>query len=251
MKRTVLISGGSRGIGLGIAQRALARGMRIILLAQNEAELTAAARDLVARGFSTETIEIQTLDLADSDEIVRRVPTFPFLQSGLFGLINNAAVEILKPFTEFTRDDLERTWRINMLAPILMTQACYPFLKMATGSVVNISSTADRAYCRLYSAYGASKAFLNSLSRHAAREFGFDGVRVNVVSPGGVDTPLMREVLDSGVFDRAEVEKEMQQIPIEQRWARIDEIAETVLFALEGPRYLHGADLRVHGGSQG
>jgi 3-oxoacyl-[acyl-carrier protein] reductase len=250
MKRTVLISGGSRGIGLGVAQRALQRGMRVILLAQDGAALETAVRGLIARGSRADDIEVQVLDLANSDEIPRRVPSFPFLQAGLFGLINNAAVEILKPFTDLTHDDLERTWRVNMLAPILMIQSCYPFLKMASGSVVNISSTADSAYFRLYSAYGASKAFLNSLSRHAAREFGFDGVRINVVSPGGVDTPLMREVLDSGVFDRAEVEKEMQQIPVEKRWAQIDEIADTVMFALEGPRYLHGADLRVHGGSQ-
>ena len=134
-------------------------------------------------------------------------------------LVNVAAIEILKPFTDFTRQDLDLTWRINMLAPILMTQACYPFLKIAQGSVVNISSTADTAYCRLYSVYGASKAFLNSLSRHAAREFGFDGVRINTISPGGVDTPLMREVLESGVFDPDETHREMQQIPIEQRSA--------------------------------
>jgi NAD(P)-dependent dehydrogenase (short-subunit alcohol dehydrogenase family) len=223
--------------------------MRVILLAQHERELKAAAEKLVGEGFPADDVEVEVLDLSDSDEISRRVPTFPSLQSGLFGLVNNAAVEILKPFNEFTRDDLELTWRVNMLAPILMTQACYPFLKIARGSIVNISSTADRTYERLYSVYGASKAFLNGLSCHAAREFGFDGVRINVISPGGVDTPLMREVLESGVFDPEETRKEMQRIPIEQRWATIEEIAQAALFALEGPGYLHGADLRVHGGS--
>jgi len=249
MKRTVLISGASRGIGLGIAHLALKRGMRVILLAQREDELKSASQKLIAESFSAADIEIQVLDVADSDAIVRRVAKFTSLQSGLFGLVNNAAIEILKPFNEFTREDLDLTWRVNMLAPILMMKACYPFLKMSKGSVVNISSTADRAYCRLYSVYGASKAFLNSLSAHAAREFGFDGVRINVISPGGVDTPLMREVLESGVFDPEETRKEMQQIPIEQRWATIEEIAEAAIFALEGPAYLHGADLRVHGGS--
>jgi NAD(P)-dependent dehydrogenase (short-subunit alcohol dehydrogenase family) len=249
MKRTILVSGASRGIGLGIARAALEHGMRVILLAQHDAELKSAAEKLFAEGFSAGDIEIEVLDLADGDQIIRRVPTFASLQSGLFGLVNCAAIEILKPFNEFTPQDLDLTWRVNMLAPILMTQACYPFLKIAKGSVVNISSTADNSYSRLYSVYGASKAFLNSLSCHAAREFGFDGVRMNVISPGGVDTPLMREVLESGVFDREEVRQEMQRIPVEQRWATIEEIAHAAMFALEGPRYLHGSDLRVHGGS--
>lgn len=249
MKRTVLISGASRGIGLGIARLALERGMRAILLAQHENELKSAADGLVAEGFSADDLEIEVLDLADSEQIIRRVPKIASIQPGLFGLVNVAAIEILKTFNEFTLQDLDLTWRVNMLAPILMTQACYPFLKVAKGSVVNISSTADRAYCRLYSVYGASKSFLNSLSSHAAREFGFDGVRINVISPGGVNTPLMREVLESGIFDPEETRREMQQIPIEQRWATIEEIAQAVMFALEGPRYLHGSDLRVHGGS--
>jgi len=249
MKRTILISGGSRGIGLGIAHLALQRGMRVILLAQREGELKSAADGLVADGFSAGDIEIEVMDLGDSDQIIHRVQALQSITSGLFGLVNCAAIEVLKPFIEFTREDLELTWRVNMLAPILMTQACYSFLKMGKGSVVNISSTADSSYSRLYSVYGASKAFLNSLSCHAAREFGFDGVRINVISPGGVATPLMREVLESGVFDPEDTRQVMQQIPIEQRWATIDEIAQAVLFAIEGPGYLHGADLRIHGGS--
>ncbi len=249
MKRTILITGASRGIGFGIARLTLQRGMRVILLAHREDELKSAAKTLVDEGFSSADIDIEVLDLADSDAIVRRVPSLPSLQSGLFGLVNNAAVEILKPFNELSRQDLDLMWRVNMLAPILMTQACYPFLKTSKGSIVNIGSTADTGYYRLYSVYGASKAFLNSLSCHAAREFGFDGVRINVVSPGGVDTPLMREVIESGVFDSEEIRQTLQQIPIEQRWATIEEIAQTVLFALEGVRYLHGSDLRVHGGS--
>src|SRR5689334_8849717 len=101
MKRTILITGGSRGIGFGIARLALGRGMRVILLAQHEDALKSAARALVAEGFAAGDIEIEALDLAESDEIIRRVPTFPSLQSGLFGLVNNAAIEILKPFNDF------------------------------------------------------------------------------------------------------------------------------------------------------
>ena len=246
-KKTVLITGGSKGIGLATAQFILEKGMRVILLARNGGRLAKVKEELVAAGFSPDDIEIAAMDMADGDEILARVPKLALLQDGLFGLVNNAASEILKRVVEYTREDLEAMWRVNMLAPILMIQACYPYLRKAGGSVVNVSSIADAERFARYSVYGASKAFLKSFSQHAGKELGFDGIRINVVSPGGVDTPLMREVEKQ--FPAEEVRQTKQRIPIEQRWADPREIAEAIYFALTGPRYFHGADLRIDGGS--
>jgi NAD(P)-dependent dehydrogenase (short-subunit alcohol dehydrogenase family) len=249
MKRnTVLVTGGSKGIGQATARLLLQKGWRVILLARDARRLAVVKKDFVAEGFAPDDIEVVALDMADAHAIKKQVPKLKLLQDGLFGLVNNAASEILKPVTAYTRDDLETMWRVNMLAPILMIQACHPFLKKARGSVVNVSSTADRAFYARYSVYGGSKAFLNSFSLHAARELGLAGIRINLVSPGGVDTPLMRSIEKK--FSRKEIKHAKSVIPMEQRWGQPEEIAATIYFALSGPRYLHGADIRVHGGSE-
>jgi NAD(P)-dependent dehydrogenase (short-subunit alcohol dehydrogenase family) len=250
MKPTVLITGGTKGIGHATAEVLLERDFRVILLARDEVGLRSTREGFISAGHAVDDIEIVVLDMADSDAIQTRVPQLQLLQDGLFGLINNAACEILKPIAEHSLHDMETMWRVNMLAPILMIRACYPFLKKARGSVVNISSISDHEHYQKYSVYGASKAFLNSFSRHAAKELGFDGIRINVVSPGAIDTPLMQSFIDNGTFSAAGIEDTKRSIPIEQRFGTPREVAETICFALTGPRYLHGADIRIHGGTE-
>lgn len=250
MKKTVLITGGSRGIGHATAQLLLEKGFRVILIARDEASLQTVRDNFVQSGFAADDIELVVLDMADSAAIQTRIPQCRLLQDGLFGLVNNAAFETLKNVTEYTLDDLEKTWRVNMLAPVLMIQTCYSLLQKADGSVVNVSSISDQEYSRGYSVYGGSKSFLNAFSRHAARELGFDGIRINLVSPGGTDTPLMQHMVDIGVFTEQHIAEAKAMIPIEQRFATPREVAETIYFALTGPRQLHGADLRIHGGCE-
>jgi NAD(P)-dependent dehydrogenase (short-subunit alcohol dehydrogenase family) len=246
-RRTVLITGGSKGIGLGTAEYLLQRDFRVILLARGEAGLEDVRRNLIAAGHSADDIETAVLDMADADAIRQRVPHLRLLQSGLFGRVNNAASEILKRVTDYALDDLEQMWRVNMRAPVLMIQACYPMLKKASGSVVNVGSISDYQYWETYSVYGGSKAFLNAFTGHAGKELGFEGIRINAVSPAGVDTPLMRQIVKQ--FDPELIKKELRATPIEQRWGKVEEVAEAIHFCLTGPKYFHGADLRIHGGA--
>jgi NAD(P)-dependent dehydrogenase (short-subunit alcohol dehydrogenase family) len=249
MKQSVLITGAASGIGWATAKLLASKGYRIILLDRNAPLMKSARDELMQRGGTTEDIDLVELDLGDIARLESWADNYPFPGAGLFGLINNAAIENLKPMVDLSVQDLDAMWRINMLAPVVLARKCLPHLKRCQGSIVNVGSIADRAYSRLYSGYGASKAFLNSFFKHAAKEIGFEGVRVNSVSPGSVDTPLMDDVLARGLFDPKDVTAEVAGIPLEQRLARPEEIAQTILFALTGPRYLHGADLRIHGGS--
>lgn len=248
MKPTALITGGSRGIGQATAGLLLEKNWRVIMLARDEAGLAAARDEFIAAGHDAGDIETAALDMADGEAIAVRVAQLRLMQDGLAGLVNNAACEILKPVCDYTPADLEAMWRVNMLAPILMIRACYPLLKRAQGAVVNVGSTVDSGHHAKYSVYGGSKAFLRTFSAHAAKELGFDGIRINVVSPGAIDTPLMQSFIDNGTFSPEEIATAKAGVPMEQRFGTAREVAEAIYFALCGPRYLHGADVRIHGG---
>ena len=244
--RTVLVTGSGRGIGRAVVLKCLEEDCHVIGVDCDDERQQQTRRLALAAGHAESSIDLHRLDLADGQAVLAEVPRWPALQGGLFGLVNNAAIQILKSIFSYSVAEMDRTWQVNMRGPLLMMQACYPFLQKARGSIVNIGSVADTGYHARYALYGGSKAFLHHASRHVARDCGFQGVRINVVSPGGTETPLMAEI--EKLFDPREIEATKKAIPIEQRWARAEEIAETVWFALSGPRYLHGADLRVHGG---
>lgn len=245
--KTVLVTGAARGIGRAIAKHLLNLGCRVILVDRNAALLRSTADDLSKLVSAPERVQSVVLDLADLDVVRARISSLPAVAEGLDGLVNNAAIEQLGRLEDFSVADIEAMFRINCLAPIVLMQTCMPALRLRRGSIVNISSVADERRAERYSVYAATKAFLKTLSRHAAIETGFEGVRINLVSPGGTETPLMDEVVER-YFSAGSVPKVLATIPMEQRWARTDEIAEAVAFALFGPRYLHAADIRVDGG---
>ena len=245
-QRTVLVTGAGRGIGRAIAIECIRQSCPVVLVGRTASALEETRQQASDAGYDISQSHIRCFDLSDADTLIQQVPQWPEIQEGLFGLVNNAVSQTLKPLAEYTLEAMEQTWRVNMRAPLLMMQACYPFLKQAQGSVVNIGSVSDTGYAAEYALYGGSKAFLNHASRHLAKELGYDGVRINLVTPGGVETPLMKESEAHHTPEAILAAK--KNIPIEQRWGRPDEIAEAVWFALDGPSYLHGADLRIHGG---
>lgn len=247
-KRTAIVTGASRGIGYAITEVLLENDVRVMMIAQAQDELIRACERLVDAGHSQDDMQVCPLDLSDPVQVQELVPWIRRLDEGLFGLVTNAAIEILKPAMTFTREELEHTWRLNILTPILLMQECYEPLKAASGSIVHVGSTADFVPNAMYSIYGGSKAFMNSFAKHAAQEMGFDGVRINVVSPGATDTPLMQSLIDAGQWSAEQIAQFKQSIPIEQRFARPREVAEAVWFALAGPRFFHGGDIRINGG---
>jgi NAD(P)-dependent dehydrogenase (short-subunit alcohol dehydrogenase family) len=245
--KTILITGGSKGIGFAVAARVLREGHRVILLARNASCLEEARTKLMAAGASTAQIHLAAVDVGDIAALKACVEKLPWLNEGLDGLVNNAAAEILHRVDDFPLEDIDRLYRVNCLVPIVLIQLCLTALKKVHGSIVNIGSISDNRVAPLYSVYGSTKAFLNAFTKHAATELGLHGVRINLVSPGGIDTPLM-DAIAAKHFSPEEIRKVCSTIPMEQRWGRPDEVADTVWFALFGPRYLHGADIRLHGG---
>lgn len=168
---------------------------------------------------------------------------------GLDALILNAFYQKLKSLGSFTREELDLHWRVNNLSPILLIQSCLEALKTQKGSIVYVGSTSDERVHPGYAAYGASKAHMRAFVHHAAADLGQLGIRINVVSPGCVNTPAIQVAINAmGDGGREEARDLLQRIPMENRWADPSEIAEAIWFSIIGPRYFHGGDLRVDGG---
>lgn len=245
--KTVLITGGSKGIGYATAQKCLKEGCRIILLAREKTTLQQAAQSLVAEGYSQDRIKTVCADMGDIPQMASVIEQLPWIKEGLDGLVNNAAVEILGKVQNYSLEKIEQTLRVNVIGPILLIQGCWDALVKAKGSIVNVGSVADSRFHELYGVYGGSKAFMRSFSKHLACEIGFQGVKVTSVSPGGTQTPLMDDIIKKH-FNAEAIESTLKTIPMEQRWGHSEEVADTIWFALFGPRYFHGEDLRIHGG---
>lgn len=248
-QRTVLITGGSKGIGFATARHCLWQGCRVILVARDADALSAARARLSALGYSSESMVIAVGDMREPESIPLLVKSLPWLDEGLWGLVPNAALEILKRVEHFSTQELLDTLKVNVVSPICLIRECYPALKAARGNVVYVGSVADCKREARYSVYGGSKAFMKSFVGHAGQELGFDGIRINVVSPGATETELMKTMRDvEKAWPEEHIRAFLQAIPIEQRNGTPEEMAEAIWFALSGPRYFHGEDLRIFGG---
>ncbi len=244
--KRIIVTGAARGIGRAIAAHLLSSGCRVLLIDRNEERLTATTSDL-NREYPGRA-ESLAMDLSDAGAILEEFSKHPWLREGLDGLVNNAAVAHHKALADISPEEIEQTWRVNMRAPMLMTKVCLPALERNRGAVVNISSVAAQRPHPTYAFYASSKAFLDCFTRHVATETGPLGVRINNVSPGGIETELLAEVSSSLGETPEHVRAVTALIPIEQRWGKPEEVAECVAFALFGPRYLHGVTIRVDGG---
>jgi NAD(P)-dependent dehydrogenase (short-subunit alcohol dehydrogenase family) len=181
--RTALITGGSEGIGLAIADAFAREGADLVLLARDPGKLDAVAAELRTRGGSVTTVSV---DLADPAAVAG-------LPAGLAAdiLVNNAGVTHLKPLAETTSADFDSMVRVNLGVPFQLVQRLLPSLVAARGSVVNISSYWGTKMVdgRPASVYSATRGALNSFTQALASELGPDGVRVNAIVPGSVRTP--------------------------------------------------------------
>ena len=249
MKRTVLITGGSKGIGFATARLCLEKGCRVLLVARDLPQLEAARRRLEAAGHAPEDIALAAADMREPERIPELVAALPWIRNGLWGLVPNAALEILKRVEHFSTEELLDSLKVNIVSPICLIRECYPHLKSAGGNVVYVGSVADFKREARYSVYGGSKAFMKSFVGHAGQELGFDGIRINVVSPGATETELMKHMRDvEKAWPEEQIRSFLRAIPIEQRNGTPEEMAEAIWFALSGPRYFHGEDLRIFGG---
>ena len=238
-KRTLLLTGASRGIGHATVIRFSSAGWRVLTCSRHPFP------EQCPWGAGPED-HIQ-VDLADTKDTARAIAEVKERIGGeLHALVNNAAISPkANGGTRMGSIDTEmETWshvfRVNFFAPIMMARGLLNELKAAKGSVVNVTSIAgSRVHPFAGAAYATSKAALASLTREMAADFGRVGVRVNAIAPGEIDTSILSPGTDKIVHE---------QIPLD-RLGTPDEVAKIIyVLCTETSSYVNGAEIHINGG---
>lgn len=240
--RKVLVTGAASGIGAAIAALFHREGARLALLDRDEPALATAAAGLPGA-------QPLPCDVADGAQVEAAVKKAAARLGSLDGIVNVAGVDLFRKFDEMSTGEWERVLAVNLTGPMFVCRAALPFLKQSPESaIVNIASGAALRPLVNRAAYCASKAGLAMFSKALALEFAQDGIRVNVVCPGVIDTPLLRDWYDK-TGDPDAARSEARNRPAMARLGQAEDIAYAALHLTSTEsRYTTGSTLVVDGG---
>lgn len=240
MKKVAVVTGAARGIGLATAKKFLAEGWRITMLDIDGETQDRAHQDL---NDPDNAISIHC-DVSDPGQVAAAVEQAVAKFGRIDTLVNNAGIAIFKPVMETSFEDWSEVLAVNLSGPFICTQACVPaMLANGGGSIVNITSISGTRASTLRVAYGTSKAALMHLTKQLAAELGTQGIRVNAVSPGPVDTAMAKKVHTPDI--RADYH---DTIPL-NRYGTEEELAEAIFFlSSDKASYINGTVINVDGG---
>ena len=241
---SVLVAGGASGIGRAVVRGFRARG-DAVLVADRDAEGAerTAGEDLPGPAAAL------VRDLADPAAARDAVEAAAEFGGGLDVVFCNAGVLLARPLAEWTVADWDRTMAVNLRAPFLLTQAALPHLRRSpTPRVVVTSSTGGLRGHAGMPAYHASKAGLINLVRALADELGPEGITVNAVCPGWIDTPF-NDAFWHHQDDPAEALRALEaSIPLRRQGVPEDVVDSVLFLASPGAAYITGQSVVVDGG---
>jgi 3-oxoacyl-[acyl-carrier protein] reductase len=241
--QNVIVSGGSRGLGLAMVRALAAAGYRAIAIARSSNdELAAAIRTATAE--SRGAIEFRACDLSDLGRIAPLVRELRAAFGPLYGLINNAGLGTSGILSSMRDQDIERLIRLNTLSPILLSKyVVRSMMAQRDGRIINIASVvAFTGYSGL-AVYSATKASLIGFTRSLAREVGQLGITVNALAPGFIATEMTHELSEA---QRLQIAKRSAL----KRMAEPADVARSVEFLLgEGGRNITGTTLTIDAGN--
>jgi 3-oxoacyl-[acyl-carrier protein] reductase len=240
----VLVTGGSRGIGLAIAQRLASSGYNVIAVARRESDDLRKAIGAAA-GQGSGRIHFRTFDLSEVDGIPAFVKGLRDEFGAIYGLVNNAGLGTEGLLATMHNSEIEALTRLNVLSPIILTKYVVRHMMAdgAGGRIINMSSIIASTGYNGLSVYGATKAAATGFTRSLAREVGKLGITVNAIAPGFIDTELTHN-LGPEQRQRIAGRSALRRLP------ETGDVASMVEYLLsEGGRNITGTVLTVDAGN--
>jgi len=237
--KTILVTGASSGIGRTTAIECSKLGATLVLTGRNEERLIETLHSLDGKERDHKYF---IANLADNSDIISLVSLLPKLD----GCVNNAGIGKTLPVQFITSDELERIFRINSFAPILLTKELVKRKKLANPSslVFTLSIAGNFNILPGNSIYGSAKTALSAFIKYAAIELSGKGIRCNGVSPGMVNTELIKNLPISA----EDLQKDMSLYPL-KRYAEPEEIAYAIIYLLsDASSFVTGSNLVIDGG---
>lgn len=240
-KPVALVTGASRGIGATIAERLAQDGYHVIVnFAASEARAREVVDRITASGGSASLLQF---DVADSAQVDAGFAKIADSHGGLAVLVNNAGITIDGLLLRLKDEDLDRTLSIDLKGAIYCTRSAAKLMMRARqGSIINISSVIGEMGNAGQSAYAAAKAGLIGFAKSVAKEIASRSVRVNVVTPGFIQTEM------TSVLTEAQKESILRSIPVGFFGAPEDVASVVSFLASPGSRYVTGQVIGVNGG---
>ena len=241
-QRAAVVTGSSSGIGLAVVRKLVRADYMVFGLDVTEGEVPDGAQFIKA-------------DVSEEKEVHAAFSRISETTSTLAAVVNNAGIQVNAKLIDTTVDQWDRVMAVNLRSVFLVTKAAYPaLLKSSASAVVNVGSVHAVGTSSGIAAYAASKGAIASLTRAVALELAPEGIRVNCVMPGAVDTPMLRDGFKRGHLAESDVQSQMAELAARTPMGRIgspEEIARTVLFLVssESSSFITGQILIVDGGA--
>jgi NAD(P)-dependent dehydrogenase (short-subunit alcohol dehydrogenase family) len=238
--RVVIVTGATRGIGRALAEGYVAAGARVVVTSRKAAACDETAKHLRSQGGEALAVPCHVGDLDALRELVgRTIEAFGAIDV----VVNNAANALAQPHGEYTPDAWAKSLDVNLRGPVFLVQEALPYLKQSRHpAVLNVISGAAYLFSAFVSMYGIGKAGLVAATRSMAAEFAPHGIRVNALSPGTVDTDMVRN-------NTPEMQDEMTELQLLPRMAHPDEmVGPALLLTSDAGSFITGSVLFADGG---
>lgn len=225
VKKTAIITGASKGIGKAIAQRFIKEGAKVIIFGLHKPDFD---------------VEFYKVDITKEEEIERAMRKIKQLDI----LINNAGISFESSIEKTAKEQLDNIINLNFKGTYFMCKHSIPLLKKTKGNIINISSSMGIIAVPNLSAYCSTKAAIVSLTKCLAQEYASQGIRVNSILPGPIDTPMLRSYFSS----QKELDEYANTNPM-KRIGKPEEVANVAVFlASDEASYVTGSLYSVDGG---